>query len=97
MICIAQNYLSLNVFLEIPMIDSLHRADRSDRHENRGLYLPVVRHNHSATGSGLGILRCLDKFHSKIFVVTNSKVSKITAKTLHLRSSVKINITQYEK
>ena len=50
MICVAEYDLGAYVLLEVPMVNSLYRTDRSDRHENGGPDAAVCRFKHSASG-----------------------------------------------
>ena len=51
MIGIAEDNLGMHVILEVLVIDALHRADGSDRHEDRSADIAVIRMHH-ATACG---------------------------------------------
>ena len=49
-ICVAEDDLSLDIFLQITVIDAFYRADCADWHEYRCLDLSVVGRDDTATG-----------------------------------------------
>jgi hypothetical protein len=57
----------LYVFLEVPVIYSLHRSHSAYRHEDRGLDLSVVGRDHAAASRGIRVVMCPYKFHPKTF------------------------------
>lgn len=67
MVCVSEDDLGLDVFLEISVIYALDRAYSAYWHEDRGLDLSVVSRDDSASGSGLWVIMRLYEFHSKTF------------------------------
>ena len=63
MLCVSEDDFSLDIILEISMIYALYRADCTYRHEYRRRDLTMVSRDDTASGSGIGIIMCLDEFH----------------------------------
>jgi len=52
---IAEDDFCLHLLLQLPLVDSLNRADRTHGHENRRRDLAVVGNNRSRAGVGFGV------------------------------------------
>ena len=67
MICVSEDYLSLNILLEVSMVYTLDRTDCAHRHEYRGFDLSMISRDDSATSRGLRVIMRLNEFHSNQF------------------------------
>ena len=60
---ISQDYLRLDVLLQLARMDALHAAQRTDRHEDRCLYASVVRGDFSGPCGRTGVRMLKFKCH----------------------------------
>jgi hypothetical protein len=76
---IAEDNLCLHVILQVFMINPFHRTDGTDRHEDRGTDVPVIRMQHTAPGGGRKVGMRLFEFHLSKIIKIEEKMTKFVS------------------